>query len=75
MVKRGVTLFALALISFLLMKEVYQQGRESGVIDGMTAGFDLGYKLKKPPVIIVVPPRDGTLAPRRPGKDSVLWRF
>lgn len=75
MVKKGVTLFGLALISFLLMKAVYQQGRESGVIDGMTAGFDVGYKTKKPPVIIVVPPRDGTIVPRQPGKDSILWRI
>lgn len=75
MVRKAATIFGLALIFFLLMKEVYHQGRESGVVDGMTAGFDVGYKARKPPVIIVVPPRDGTMAPRRPGKDSVLWRI
>lgn len=76
LIAKGIAFFGMVVALVSIMIVIYQQGRESGVVDGMTAGFEVGYKAKKPPVIIVVPPRDGTFVrPKEPGKDSVLWRI
>jgi hypothetical protein len=73
---RVLTLAAVAAAIFSCMLVCYHSGRESGVVDGMTAGFDVGYKMKKPPIIIVAPKKDN-YAPmlRADPADSVLFRI
>lgn len=73
--KQYLVLVGISFLVFSLMALCYKEGKDDGTIIGMTYGFDLGYALKKPPVIIVVPRPEKMLEPRQPDEDSVLWRI
>jgi hypothetical protein len=62
-----------------LVMEVYDSGKQTGLIEGQAQGFEAGLKARKdPPKIIIITPRpDGSfVAPKKEAdKDSVLWRI